>query len=268
MDYANTYVDYSSTNPLFGPNGPQYTDVNQGELGDCYFKSAMAETALQDPSLIENMIKSNGNGTYSVDFHLNGKDDYVTINTQLPTWTANSGSYQSGSGSKLVFDNFTPGQPMWAALIEKAYVQFEAQTATTPGYLGVHNNAYEDIEEGGGNAITAITGQYYTGYWDQLSNTESKSYMSTLSDDILNSFNSHDDIIMATMGGDGGNVVGGHMYQVIGYDASTQTVTLHNPWGSGCYSGPMAMTFSETLTQLGETAGVCFLSGYGTPAKA
>ena len=30
------------------------------------------------------MITSNGNGTYSVGFYVNGQADYVTVNSQLP----------------------------------------------------------------------------------------------------------------------------------------------------------------------------------------
>ena len=57
----------TSTLPLFGATGaPSYLDVNQGYLGDCYFVASLGEMALQDPSLIENMITANGNGTYSV----------------------------------------------------------------------------------------------------------------------------------------------------------------------------------------------------------
>jgi hypothetical protein len=78
----------TSTLPLYGSSGaPTYQDVNQGYLGDCYFVSSLGEVALQNPSAIENMISSNGNGTYSVRFFVNGQPDYVTVNSQLPTMT-------------------------------------------------------------------------------------------------------------------------------------------------------------------------------------
>ena len=51
-NYNPTYQ--ADTQPLFGASGtPNYLDVNQGYLGDCYFVSSLAETALQDPSVIE-----------------------------------------------------------------------------------------------------------------------------------------------------------------------------------------------------------------------
>ena len=49
--------------PLFSAGGPVLTDINQGDVGDCYFLAALGETALQDPSLIQNMIQLNPNGT-------------------------------------------------------------------------------------------------------------------------------------------------------------------------------------------------------------
>lgn len=44
------------------------------------------------------MIRSNGNGTYSVDFQVNGKDDYVTVDSELPTNGA-YGLYYAKTGS-------------------------------------------------------------------------------------------------------------------------------------------------------------------------
>jgi hypothetical protein len=63
----------TSTLPLYGSSGaPTFQDVNQGYVGDCYFVSSLGEVALKDPSAIENMISSNGNGTYGVRFFVNG----------------------------------------------------------------------------------------------------------------------------------------------------------------------------------------------------
>ena len=72
-------ANYQTVNlPLYGSSGaPQVSDVSQGQLGDCWFLSALNETVQQDPTLVKDMIQSNGNGTYSVEFQLNGKADYV-----------------------------------------------------------------------------------------------------------------------------------------------------------------------------------------------
>ncbi len=99
---AGYQAAYQTVNdPLFSARGPQLTDVNQGEACDCYFLSALADTAQQDPSLIRNMVQSNGNGTYSVEFQLNGNAAYVTVNNQLAMLP---GGEAMGDGSNYAFD--------------------------------------------------------------------------------------------------------------------------------------------------------------------
>ena len=129
VDQENLGPTYqNSTLPLYGPSGaPTIQDVNQGYLGDCYFVASLGEIALQDPSAIKNMISSNGNGTYSVRFFVNGQPDYVTVNSELPVMTG----YQWANGSRLEFANGTTDD--WVALVEKAYAQLNAQTAALHG---------------------------------------------------------------------------------------------------------------------------------------
>ncbi|MDT9702669.1 C2 family cysteine protease, partial [Streptomyces sp. P17] len=85
---------------LFGATGVlSYTQVSQGDVGDCYFEAALAGLAQQDPSLIKNMITVNSNGTYTVDFAgANGTRDYVTVNSDL----AYMNGYRYASGSTLM----------------------------------------------------------------------------------------------------------------------------------------------------------------------
>ena len=148
----------TSTLPLYGPSGaPTIQDVNQGYLGDCYFLSSLGEVALKDPSAIENMISSNGNGTYSVRFFVNGQPDYVTVNSQLPVMTG----YQWANGSQLEFANGKTDD--WVALVEKAYAQLNAQTNAPHGMeLNSASDSYAGITAGNGSALTLITDQSET----------------------------------------------------------------------------------------------------------
>jgi Calpain family cysteine protease len=159
---ANLNPTYkNSTLPLYGPTGaPTYQDVNQGYLGDCYFLSSLGETALQDPSAIESMITSNGNGTYGVRFMVDGQPDYVTVNSELPVMGA---GYQWANGSTLEFANGDADD--WVALIEKAYAQLNAQTNAPHGMeLSSASDSYEGIAAGSASALTLLTGQAVTGY--------------------------------------------------------------------------------------------------------
>ncbi len=251
---TNSYQDESLL-PLFGANGPQYTDVNQGNTGDCYFVSALAETAKNDPSLIENMIQSNGNGSYSVLFHVDGEDDYVTVNSELPVMSGR----EYADGSSLEFAN---GSTLWAPLVEKAYAELMEQTSVQPGMsLNQHGDSYADIAGGDGDGITAITGQSTTYQIDDSASTAARAAQ-TIESAIANG----EDVMMGSSNLSSGNVVSSHMYQVIGFDAATDTVTLQNPWNQS-YSGPLKMQFTETLQQLA-SLDVSFFAAEGKAAKA
>ena len=262
---ASSYQSVSNL-PLFGSGGPQYTDVNQGYDGegrgydgDSDFMSALAETAKNDPSLIQNMIQSNGNGTYSVLFHVNGQDDYVTVNSQLAVMS----SGQQANGSKLEFAN---GSTLWAPLIEKAYAELMEQTVVTPGVVNQHGDSYADIAGGDGmtggdgNEITAITGQSTTSTTDT-----GNSSISSLASQLSAAMSASQDVLMyAPTASD--NLVAQQTYEVIGFDASTNTVTLQNPWNTA-YSGSQQMQFKMTLQQLtGDSTQFIFATGKAASA--
>ena len=237
----------ATTEPLYGASGtPLYTDVNQGYLGDCYFMSALADVALQDPSAIENMIASDGNGAYSVEFVVNGQPDYVTVSDELPTMPK---GYYWANGSTLEFAN---GSPEWAELVEKAYAELNAQTAAPHGEaLNQASDSYAGIDAGGGYALTEITGQAVDDY--SFTSGTSASTFSTDNSLFAADWSSGEEMLVGTSNIQRGNIVADHMYEVIGYtagtSAATDMLTLHNPWGSA-YSGPLAMTFTISLASL------------------
>jgi hypothetical protein len=238
----------TSTLPLYGSSGaPTYQDVNQGYVGDCYFVSSLGEVALKDPSAIENMISSNGNGTYGVRFFVNGQPDYVTVNSQLPTMTG----YAWANHSQLEFANGTTDD--WVALVEKAYAQLNAQTNAPHGMqLNSASDSYAGITAGNGSALTLITNQQETP--TSLSPYESSSTLASILSNITSSFNAGEEVLMSTPGYSNGNLVGGHMYMVTGVNAASGTMTIHNPWNTA-YSGSLAMSFTESIKQL--AAGNC-----------
>ena len=119
---------------MFGPNGPAYTDAEQGDLGDCYLISSLATVAKASPQVIENMFIDNGDGTYTVRFFTpDGTPDYVTVDTMLPS-----------SGGSPVYEGLGAGDSLWLPLAEKAYAQWN-QTGNE-GRDGT--NTYASIEGG------------------------------------------------------------------------------------------------------------------------
>jgi Calpain family cysteine protease len=236
----------NSTLPLYGPTGaPTYEDVNQGYLGDCYLVSSLGEIALKDPAAIEDMITSNGNGTYGVRFMVNGQPDYVTVNSELPVMGA---GYSWANGSTLEFANGAADD--WVALIEKAYAELNAQTGASHGMeLNSASDSYEGIAAGTASALTLLTGQSEAGY--ALNPHESATALASIMSTVASAWSAGEEVLMSTPANSNGNLVGDHMYMVVGVNASTDTFTIQNPWNSA-YSGPLAMTFTESIQALAQ----------------
>ncbi|MGD0184413.1 MAG: C2 family cysteine protease [Roseiarcus sp.] len=231
----------TTTLPLYGASGtPSNLDVNQGYLGDCYFVSSLAETALMDPSAIENMITSDGAGVYTVRFFVDGQADYVTVDSALPVMTG----YEWANGSTLEFAN---GSVSWVGLVEKAYVELNAQTAAAQEGGHTTGDAYEDINGGTATALTEITDQSFSTY--SLSGSTSTASLNSLMSTLETDWTKGEEIILSTPNNSTGNLVGDHMYEITGVNLAAGTITLQNPWNTA-YSGSLSMSFTETIKQL------------------
>jgi hypothetical protein len=235
--YSGLTVTYqAATGTLFGTGGPHYTDVHQGAVGDCYFVATLGEIALRSPSAIQNMFIVNGDGTYTVRFLQNGVAHFVTVDSQLPTYGggyflyANMGGYYSDSTNVL-----------WVALAEKAYVQMNEAGWLRPTSWG-----------GGINAYSGIEGGYFDDVVHQVVNHACTDYSVNGASDattLNNAWTSGKLIGFASMSTPAdARIVGDHQYFVVGYNSTTQTVTLFNPWGidnGSAYPGLINLTLSQ-----------------------
>ena len=241
------------SDPLFGSKGvPLYTDANQGELGDCYLIASLGEIALQDPASIELMITSEGNGVYSVRFDVDGQADYVTVNTELAYFT---GSQEWSNKSALVFAN---GSPIWAALIEKAYVELNAEPGVTGETTG---NVYYDIASGDAEPITLITGKP-TAFYSYNEYGSEASWASGVQSIASSAFKAGEEVLVGT--GDQisntSEFVSDHMFEVIGYNASTGLFTLYNPWGTDYAGTDPAVTFTASMADIYNNEGTFYVA--------
>lgn len=212
-DHPTTSYTYSTASGGLFVNGASYTDVNQGNLGDCSFMASLAETVLRTPEVINNMFIDNGDGTYTVRFFKAGTSiaDYVTVDRQLPT---SGGNFVYANAGKSATNTQVD---LWVALAEKAWASiFGKWSGSASSYASI---AYQYI----GTALNQITGFAY-----QIGNA-------------LNDFNT---FVQKWIGGDlmglasyvtpaSTSVVGNHAYAVVDYDSATQKFTLFNPWGIG-----------------------------------
>jgi hypothetical protein len=212
--------------------GANYADIKQGYLGDCYFMASLAETALKNPAAINNMFVVNGDGTYTVRFYNNGKAEYVTVDSYLPT--SNSGA--------LIYANMgashaNAANELWIALAEKAYVQINEMGWLRSGLPGNGLNAYSAIE---GGYIYAALG-HITG---QKTNPFTSTTASTSFTTFVTAFNQGKSIGFASKSRPvSTSVVGNHAYAVVGYNPAAQTVTFFNPWGT--QYGLVTLTWSQ-----------------------
>jgi hypothetical protein len=121
--------------PLFGTNGPQVSDINQGALGDCYYLSALAAIAHVDPQQIMNNVTALGDGTYAMEFYENGAPVYVRVDGYLPL-ADNGNLFYAGQG-----DNGS----IWAAIMEKGFAYFESiEQGYSPDYGTIDTGGFSD----------------------------------------------------------------------------------------------------------------------------
>lgn len=223
-------VDYTyqlTAGSLF-VNGVTQNDVNQGNLGDCYFLAGLAATAKQTPSIITNMFLDNGDGTWTVKLYKNnGNVDYVTVDKYLPV----------NSAGKLVFAETgslatSSSNELWVALAEKAYAQMNESNAIgqdgTNSYNGIGDETDASNGINGGSCswgLIAATGATTT-FHSQITTVSSST--------LQNAMTTGRKVAFGTPGTPpNSDVVGNHCYALVGYNSTTGKFKLYNPWGAG-----------------------------------
>lgn len=103
-----------TTNLSMWGAGPVAGDINQGEVGDCYFLSSLAAFAGLRPAVLLASGVDMGDGTYVVRYLNNGSPTYVRVNNQLPQIYAHVGT-----------DN-----AVWGVVFEKAFAYFRTGANT------------------------------------------------------------------------------------------------------------------------------------------
>ena len=107
-------------------DGVEPNDINQGQLGDCYFLAALSSLA-EFPDRVKEMFVTktiNKAGIYMVRLFLNGNETLVTVDDHLPV-------QKSG---KPAFASCRDGE-IWVSLLEKAWAKLHGTYARTEGGL-------------------------------------------------------------------------------------------------------------------------------------
>ncbi len=229
---SNSYTYRNATGSLF-PAAPQLSDSQQGMLGDCYFLASLVAIGSKNADAIRNMFIENSDGTVTVRFYANGVADYVTVNRSLPTMS-NGALIYSGYGRSST----SSSTPLWLALAEKAYVQWNETGKTGRGGSDANQNAYTAIEGGWMGDVNAQA----LGY-----SSTNFAVNSTNKQNLINSLNSGLAVtIGTTQGASAGGLVGSHAYVVTSYNATTDAFSFFNPWNT---SHPSALTWNQMQGQ-------------------
>jgi hypothetical protein len=222
LDHPAGAVSYDPTSgSLFGSAGPSYSDVWQGNLGDCYLLAGFAAVAARTPSAIESLFTYLGTGVdgssvWAVRLYASGLPDYVTVDNLLP-----------GGGS--FYDHPTPvvngptaTSILWAPLLEKAFAQ------------EFGGDAYANLDtsqQPGGLALAGLTGQ--SAGWLSM---DAATLASKIAQGAI--------LYIGTGNSPGSSIlVANHCYAVVSYNpGSSQPFVVFSPWGVN--RGPFASQFN------------------------
>jgi hypothetical protein len=230
-DSAIVYEPTAGTLFDHGGNTPVIADEFQGALGDCYFISSLGSIAKSNPAAITNMFINNGDGTYTVRFYANSTPDYVTVNSMLPTYEG-----------RLIFADYgasytSASNDLWIPLAEKAYAQWnetgnEGRDGTNT-YAGIAGGWMADVD-------AQVLGHAAASYYPTTSNQQTMIAALAANEAVtmgtIVSPNSDDSLA--------GGLYGCHAYAVTGYNASSKTFTLYNPWG---FDQPSQLSWTQLV---------------------
>lgn len=200
----------NGSDPRLFNGDPQGSAVNQGGYGSCYFLAAMVAKANQDPDFIKDMIKDNGDGTFTVTF-----PGRKAVTVSRPTDAELAMAANSGQNG------------IWASVLEKAWGQVNNDEA----WFFTEKNLYEAGGDGG---------QLYEGigaFSENGTDTDNLllTRLSTTRDKLEEAFKDGKMVTAAIRSGpftgDRAGLPKGHAYTVVAYDRETDMITLRNPWG-------------------------------------
>lgn len=206
------------TNIFVGKIEPD--DIKQGELGDCYFLSALsslAEFPINIQRLFETVKYDQNTGYFIVSLCIDGEFRQIVVDDLFPcSQTTQQPLFSKGNGKEL-----------WVLILEKAYAK---------SYGG-----YYKIEAGlTGEAIRDLSGAPYFYYstkeghetiWNVIKNADKKGEIVTAGSKRSLDGRFEQDL--------GKGIVSSHAYAIleVAEVGTERIIKMRNPWGQGEWKG-------------------------------
>ncbi|WP_090955977.1 C2 family cysteine protease [Arthrobacter sp. ov118] len=198
------------------------TNIVQGDAGDCYFLAALMTVAAREPETIMNMVRDNGDGTYTISFHSRydgvANPVTVTVDGDLP--------YRRGKPFENGIENIDGKNVSWAAIIEKGWAAANGNSYNSIDGTDLSNLQDHDVH----NALYAITGK-------EGVDRNPGGPMTGVSFDQMQQDFSNGLVTLGTSNSEG-ELVADHSYALLGVNTADQTVVVGNPEG-----GQSTLTF-------------------------
>jgi hypothetical protein len=193
---------------LFSEGIPRLTAIRQDWTSDCYFLSTLGAMAQVDPQAIARLIMSNRDGTFTVTFP--GKP---ALRIPAPT-----------DAELATYSNARDG--VWLSVLEKAYaiirIKAEPAQASTGepldsvGFRTGNPAAVQELMTGRPSKTIKLPADSHRPADDRL--------LQDIRSGLQSAFREHRAVVLGNSH---------HDYTIVTYDATSDMITIHNPYGRG-----------------------------------
>jgi hypothetical protein len=121
---------------------PSLGDIAQGATGDCSLLTSLGALVESDPGAVKNMIHDDGDGTYTVTFHVQNDglhnlwgllgDSYTTVQKTVSTQDIDAAAAR-GQGVNILTDPGNGKKVLWPAVIEAGFAKLNDSRIFVPG---------------------------------------------------------------------------------------------------------------------------------------